>query len=103
MPASSSDSQARFQEPALLGIHAEGFPGRNPKKLGIELIKIVNKTTPLGDHFAWDFHVLVVPAFPVPAIFGDRYNTGAAFDQHFPKGFGARDTSRHAAANTNDC
>ena len=91
-----------LQHPTLLGVHAKGFARRDSEKLGVKLIEVVDEATPLRDHLAGDFHILVMPALPIPAIRRHRNDSGTTLDHHLPEGFGAVHATGETAADAYD-
>ena len=92
----------RLEEPALLGVHAQGFARRDPEKLGVEAVEIADEPAPLRDHLPRNVHVFVVPPFTIPAIRRHRHDPRAPLHHHLPEGLRAVHTAGKPAADTNN-
>ena len=90
------------QEP-MLRIHVGSFPRRDAKKLRIELIDCVNKSSAQGDGFSSHTRFGVVISLHVPAIGRHLPDAFPAFDEKFPKGFLRTHAAGKTATDSNNC
>ncbi|MNZ61972.1 hypothetical protein D3C78_800790 [compost metagenome] len=74
-----------LQEQALLGFHTDGFPWRDTKKQGVELVDVVDKTTVLAIRLADGVFRRVVEALMIPPLRRDLADQVLALGQALPE------------------
>ena len=102
-PCALNRLPSRFQQEPLLRINVGRLPGRNPKKLRIELIYTINKPAPLGNRFPSQTRFGIIKSLDVPPVCGCFAHHVPAFRQKLPKRFCIVDAARKAAADTDNC
>src|SRR4051812_8378028 len=94
---------SRLEQQAMLRIDVGSFARRDPKKLGIELVDLIEKPSALGEGSSRNPWLRIVIPLYVPPIgrhLGDRV---AAFDEQFPERLGVVASAGEAASDSNDC
>jgi hypothetical protein len=93
---------SRFQQPALLRIHARRFARRDTPKTSVEIFNTVDKATPFGDHLVGNVPVGMVVVIAIPTRFGDFDNPRATIDKQIPKAFDIKHTAWQATSHAHD-
>src|ERR1700747_444263 len=57
-----------FQQQPMLRVDVRSFPWRDAKKLRVELVDVVQESSPLGDRFSGESRLGIVEMFYVPSV-----------------------------------
>ena len=91
-----------LEQNPLLGIHRQGFAGRNAEEGVVELIHAIEKATKARAHLARSGRIRVVIRGDIPAAIRHFGDTVAAVTQQPPEGLRRRGPAREAASQTDD-
>ena len=102
-PASSLQRfPANFHQQSLLRINPCRLARRNPKKLGIHQVEVVEKDAAPRIHFAGHFRIVVVKCIQIPAIVRNVADFVRLIEQALPKRFRSPRPSRKPTGHRDD-
>src|SRR6266513_1432629 len=86
----------------MLRIHVRRFARRDPKKLRIEFVDLIEEAGPLDECFSRDARLGIVIALDIPSICRDFAHGVLAIEQQLPERLGVVRPAGEAASNSYD-